>query len=198
MPLSVAMRTLLDALRSSDFASSDVCTACSQGILDELGTGATKTVDHKAVLDAFGDGSAEDGIYELRMDLGNAQAWQHGLVLVKLGAEVVLLQGWVKRYRLLDWLDPHNGGDIDSRCFEMFSPVSATFASDDMPAWLTSLATLHIFYGTSYEDFADRCGLLFGVRLDKVDKLAYGFARNAQSSLHLAWRYRHLDPRTYA
>jgi hypothetical protein len=186
-------------LHAADVVAVDVCTEAARRVLARLGVGAAadRQDDVATYLKRNFNSwpNIQEGLYNLTISLDDGRIWQHGLVLMKQGNGLFLIQGWVGHYTVGQWLNPANPARIDDVCFAYFSPAGARFRVENMANWLGNLGQLHTALKADADRFEGTCRMLFGVEFGAVDKMAIGRAVGQPDRLKFAWKFQALNPR---
>jgi hypothetical protein len=191
--------------KRADIMDCEVCTSAAAQIMDALGsTAATRCEDP---LSSLKKSSAIQGLYNLTVTwgedytsdsnsiIGGANLWQHGLVLQKSSADLILYQAYVGKYALKDWLDSASGGKVFSECWRNFSPVSSSFADCQMNVWLGLLEKLKGFADKNdIVNFLFASKFLFGAEHTKVDEMKLQTTVKTGSKIKFDWKFSNLKP----
>jgi hypothetical protein len=196
--------------KRADIMDSEVCTSAAQQIMEALGsTAATGREDLLSYLKNNLNNASpiQDGLYNLTVTWGEdytsdsnsiisgANLWQHGLVLQKSSADLILYQAYVGKYALKDWLDSSSGGKVFSECWRNFSPMSPLFVYDQMRVWLGLLEQLKGFADKKdIASFLFTSKFLFGAEHTKVDEIKLQTTVKTGSKIKFDWKFSHLKP----
>jgi hypothetical protein len=190
MPLDADTLAWLDRVAlTPGLLDNDTCTTVAREILAELGSGPEEALTHQEAMTRLHDWArAEDGLYNLTMSGTSTRNLQHGLVLLKKGQNLLLLQGWVGSFTLGQWLDGRIAGDGDA-CFQTYSPRWAEQGTPNMRTWLRVLQDLPAIFASGPDAFAAACLVLFGATLSHMERM------NVRPDywITLDWKFRRLQ-----
>lgn len=142
--------------------SEQTCHSAAKGITRLIGL--THSIEARKPTEETGDGVYRLDIATTGVTIFERMNWNfdHSLVILKCGADLVLFQCFSREYTLEEWLTA-SGRLLASDCARKYSPSSPKAKLGSIDKWLGKLdATIGSFNQRNWKAFAAQATELFG------------------------------------